>query len=56
MAGIFSALTDRRVYKPPVPPEKSLDILESMTDEIDQTLLGRFRGMLLEAAAGTWES
>jgi putative nucleotidyltransferase with HDIG domain len=59
MAGIvdiFSALTDRRVYKPPVPPEKSLEIMEGMSNELDQTLLGRFRGMLLDAAEGTWES
>jgi putative nucleotidyltransferase with HDIG domain len=59
MAGIvdiFSALTDRRVYKPPVPPEKSLEIMEGMTGEIDHKLLGMFRGMLLEAAEGTWDS
>lgn len=59
MAGIvdiFSALTDRRVYKPPLPPDKSLEIMEGMTSELDQKLLGMFRGMLLEAAEGTWES
>ena len=53
---IFSALTDRRVYKPPVPPEKSLEIMEGMTSELDQKLLGRFRGMLLDAAEGTFEA
>lgn len=59
MAGIvdiFSALTDRRVYKPPVPPEKSLEIMEGMSNELDQKLLGRFRGMLLDAAEGTFEN
>lgn len=53
---IFSALTDRRVYKPPVPPEKSLEIMEGMTDELDQKLLAMFRGMLLDAAQGTFEA
>ncbi|MBM3731975.1 MAG: HD domain-containing protein [Acidimicrobiia bacterium] len=53
---IFSALTDRRVYKPPVPPEKSLEIMEGMTNELDQKLLAMFRGMLLDAAQGTFEA
>ena len=53
---IFSALTDRRVYKPPLPPEKSLEIMEGMTGELDQKLLAMFRGMLLDAAEGTFEA
>lgn len=47
---IFSALTDRRVYKEPMLPEKALTIMTEMTDELDQGLLGLFRTMLLDAA------
>ena len=49
---IFGALTDRRVYKDPMPPEKALGIMTEMKDELDQSLLGLFRGMLLDAASG----
>ena len=47
---IYSALTDRRVYKPPMPAEKALAILESMTDEVDQNLLAHLKTYLLEAS------
>jgi HD-GYP domain-containing protein (c-di-GMP phosphodiesterase class II) len=47
---IYSALTDRRVYKPPMAPGNALAILESMTDEVDQTLLGHLKSYLLEAS------
>ena len=47
---IYSALTDRRVYKPPMPAEKAIAILESMTDEVDQNLLGHLKSYLLEAS------
>ncbi len=53
---IFSALTDRRVYKPPMPPEKAMEIMVGMKDGLDQNLLALFRGMLLEAAQGTWDA
>lgn len=52
---IFSALTDRRVYKPPMPPEKAMEIMTGMKDGLDQQLLALFRGMLLDAAEGTWD-
>lgn len=48
---IFGALTDRRVYKPPMPPEKALEIMETMKNEIDQHLLVMFRDMLMDAAS-----
>jgi len=47
---IFSAITDRRVYKDPVPPEQALKIMINMKDQLDQTLLSVFREMLLDAA------
>jgi len=46
---IFSAITDRRVYKDPVAPERALDIMGNMTDQLDQQLLALFREMLLDA-------
>ncbi len=52
IADIFSALTDRRVYKDPMPPEKALSILTGMKDGVDQHLLVMFQGMLMEVASG----
>jgi len=47
---VFSALTDRRVYKPPMPPEDALAIMTGeMGPHLDQRLLGQFREMLLSA-------
>lgn len=46
---IFGAITDRRVYKDPVPPERALEIMANMTAQLDQTLLAVFREMLLDA-------
>jgi len=47
---VFGALTDRRVYKPPMPPEKALGIMSrEMGAELDQHLLGLFSEMLLDA-------
>ena len=49
---IFSALTDRRVYKEPMAPEKALALMgEQMADEIDPRLLALFKDMLLSAVA-----
>jgi putative nucleotidyltransferase with HDIG domain len=51
---IFSALTDRRVYKEPMAPEKALSIMtESMSADIDQALLSLFKHMLLDAVSST---
>ncbi len=48
---VFGALTDRRVYKPPMAPEQALDLMAGgMAAGLDQSLLVRFRGMLLDAA------
>jgi len=48
---IFGAMTDRRVYKEPYPPEQAFDIMTSVKDELDQHLLSMFRDMLLDAVA-----
>lgn len=47
---IFGAMTDRRVYKDPYPPEKAFEIMVSMKDQLDQHLLYMFRDMLLDSA------
>ena len=47
---IFGALTDRRVYKDPMPPEKALVIMADMKTHLDQNLLALFREMLLDSA------
>lgn len=47
---IFSAITDRRVYKEPVPPEQALKIMANMKDQLDQQFLAVFREMLLDGA------
>lgn len=49
---VFGALTDRRVYKAPMTPEKALSIMtEEMANELDQKLLALFRDMLMDAAS-----
>jgi HD-GYP domain-containing protein (c-di-GMP phosphodiesterase class II) len=48
---VFSALTDRRVYKPSMSAEKALGIMkDEMSHHLDMDLLGRYRKMLLDAA------
>jgi HD-GYP domain-containing protein (c-di-GMP phosphodiesterase class II) len=47
---VFTALTDRRVYKAPLEPEAALNIMaDEMTSQLDMKLLGLFRQMLLDA-------
>ena len=46
---IYSALTDRRVYKPAMPPEKALGIMEEMSNGLDMVLLDRFKEFLMDA-------
>ena len=47
---VFSALTDRRVYKEPMEAEKAIKIMEDeMTDHLDQRLVKMFKGMLGDA-------
>ena len=49
---VFSALTDRRVYKPPMEPEKAIKIMtDEMTQHLDQHFLKLFQVMLLDATA-----
>ena len=49
---VFSALTDRRVYKPPVDAETALNIMvDEMASKLDVKLVGLFREMLLDASA-----
>jgi putative nucleotidyltransferase with HDIG domain len=51
---VFGALTDRRVYKPPMPAEKALGIMkDEMSNHLDGKLLMLFREMLLDAAVDT---
>jgi HD-GYP domain-containing protein (c-di-GMP phosphodiesterase class II) len=47
---IFGALTDRRVYKEAIEPEKALHIMTEMGDVLDQHLVGMFRTVLLDTA------
>jgi HD-GYP domain-containing protein (c-di-GMP phosphodiesterase class II) len=49
IADIFGALTDRRCYKAPMPAEKALAIMGTMTHAIDGHLLALFREMLLDS-------
>ncbi len=49
---VFSALTDRRVYKPAMTPEAALKIMvDEMASHLDITLVGLFRQMLLDATS-----
>lgn len=48
---IFGALTDRRVYKDPIPPKEALEMMEGMDGELDQKFLSLFKEMLLDAAS-----
>lgn len=47
---VFSALTDRRIYKPAMPPEQALFIMtDEMEGHLDLHYLGLFKTMLLDA-------
>ncbi len=47
---VFTALTDRRVYKPAMKPEAALKVMaDEMASHLDMTLLALFRQMLLDA-------
>lgn len=46
---VFSALTDRRVYKPPMPPEKAFSIMGNMEGHLDRSLMMVFKEMLLDS-------
>lgn len=47
---IFSALTDRRVYKAPMTPEEALQVMtDEMSRHIDTNLLGMFKQRFLDS-------
>ncbi len=47
---VFGALTDRRVYKPPMSAERALEIMTGqMPAHLDQNLLKMFKSMMLDA-------
>lgn len=48
IADIFGALTDRRCYKAPMPAEKALAMMGTMTHALDGHLLALFSEMLLD--------
>ncbi|MDV7341612.1 HD domain-containing phosphohydrolase [Terasakiella sp. A23] len=49
---IFSALTDRRVYKDPMSPVQAMDIMEDMgPSHLDQHFLLAFKELLLDATS-----
>ena len=48
---VFGALTDERVYRPALPPDKALAIMrDEMRGKLDQHLLAKFRNALLSVA------
>jgi HD-GYP domain-containing protein (c-di-GMP phosphodiesterase class II) len=49
IADIFSALIERRSYKPPLPAERALEIMQNMSGKLDPDLLREFRAVALEA-------
>jgi putative nucleotidyltransferase with HDIG domain len=51
---VFIALTDRRVYRPPMEAETALTLMvDQMGSHLDMALLGLFRQMLLDATTNT---
>ena len=47
---VFSALTDRRVYKEPMPVAKAMQIMtDEMTSHLDQKYVKMFRSILIDA-------
>lgn len=47
---IFGALTDKRVYKEALEPERALHIMTELGGALDQHLVGMFRTVLLDTA------
>lgn len=45
IADIYSALIEERSYKPPLPPEQALSIMEAMGGKLDPDLLREFRSV-----------
>ncbi len=53
---IFGALTDRRIYRPPLSAEEAIMLMKTMDTEIDEDLLVLFADMLLHAASNIDEA
>jgi HD-GYP domain-containing protein (c-di-GMP phosphodiesterase class II) len=54
IADVYDALTTERPYRPPLSPERALEMMhESQRDQFDERLLGRFTEMLGKYPAGT---
>ena len=52
---VFSALTERRSYRPALPPENVFTLMRTdMQHSLDQRLLGQFRDMLMDASCDGW--
>ena len=49
IADVYAALTEPRAYKPPMPQEKALDIMDGFTGHLDMDLLRRFREFMLDS-------
>lgn len=47
IADIFAALSERRAYKEPFPPEKAYAIMDEMGGKLDQQLLRHFRPLVI---------
>ena len=45
---VFSALTDRRVYKEPMESAKAMTVLEEMTNHLDQHYVKMFKAVLID--------
>lgn len=54
IADVYDALTTERPYRPPLSPERALEMMhESQREQFDDRLLGRFTDMLGKYPAGT---
>jgi HD-GYP domain-containing protein (c-di-GMP phosphodiesterase class II) len=54
IADVYDALTTERPYRPPLSPERALEMMhDSQREQFDERLLGRFTEMLGKYPAGT---
>ena len=44
----FSALVDKRAYKPAMPKERAIRLMCSLKSELDQSIVQPFRGFILD--------
>jgi HD-GYP domain-containing protein (c-di-GMP phosphodiesterase class II) len=47
IADVYSALVDKRSYKPGFPPQKSLEIMSTMNDVLDQDFVKTFAEFIM---------